>query len=83
MITAIEASLLAVAAAVKIHDFPEGKPLLRDVADELALGCRSLAERDRARARRLPAQASRPHQPRAGAELAAQQLHRLSHRENC
>lgn len=51
MITAIEASLLAVgaaAAAVKIHDFFEGETLLRDVADELALGRCSLAEFDRA-----------------------------------
>ena len=50
MITAIEAFLLAVgaaAAAVKIHDFFEGETLLRDVADELALSRRSLAEFDR------------------------------------
>jgi len=50
MITAIEASLLAVAAAaaaVKIHDFFEGETLLRDVVDELGLSRRSLAELDR------------------------------------
>jgi hypothetical protein len=51
MITGIEASLLAVgaaAAAVKIHDFFEGETLVRDIADELSLSRRSLAELDRA-----------------------------------
>lgn len=51
MLTGIEASLLAAgaaAAAVKIHDFFEGETLLHDVADELALSRRSLAELDRA-----------------------------------
>ena len=51
MITGIEASLLAAgaaAAAVKIHDFFEGETLVRDVADEISLSRKSLAELDRA-----------------------------------
>ena len=51
MLTGIMACLLvagAAAAAVKIHDFFEGETLLRDVADEVRLSGRSLAELDRA-----------------------------------
>lgn len=51
MITGFEAALLAVgaaAAAIKIHDFFEGETLVRDIADEIALSRRTLAELDRA-----------------------------------
>ncbi|WP_161957196.1 hypothetical protein [Aestuariivirga litoralis] len=61
MLSGAGAALLGlggVAAAIKIHDFFEGETLVRDVADELALSRRSLAELDAhwaANPRRCPA----------------------------